>query len=187
MSKLNMGNITEALWGIFTAFLIWLIGLFLGGSWWSIFETQQVYETGYLVFLFPVLFFACCVIAAKYAAKKRAKIYFKSFMASVFLPLISLVVFDILMRYTTGLGYIGTAIFFLIVCLSTPCGSIYSKMYDCIQGFWLSDSADAVIMNIVGFVPMILTLIFSIRVYKKYSASASKPNESIEDEFAQNE
>ena len=185
MSKLNMGNITEALWGIFTAFLIWFVGLFLGGSWWQVFETQQVYETGYLVFLFPVLFFACCVIMAKYAAKKKAKIYFKSFMVSVFLPLISLVVFDIMMRYIPGVGYIGMVILFLVLSLSTPCGSIYSKMYDCIHSFWLGDPASAVIMNIVGFVPMILTLIFSVRVYKKYFVSDSKSDGLIEDESVQ--
>lgn len=164
MSRSNKRSFKEASLGILTAILLWIIGHLLSGKL-AFVEDIQLYNTGFFVFLFPVVLFVSCVLIAKKAAQNGAKTYFKALMISVFVPIISGFLAMVLESIHS---FITDYINLIPILLSVPFASIFLRMLECLDAS-IGELPETLIIVSIFLVPMILALIVSVRVYKKYS------------------
>ena len=82
---------TQIFLGIAFAIVVWAFGILLSGMFCFV-ENIELYPSGVLVLLFPLLFFGACVFASKYALKSGNKSFFVSSAVSLAFPMIAWVI-----------------------------------------------------------------------------------------------
>ena len=86
---------TQIFQGILTGIGIWIVGHLMSGRL-SFVEDIELYPTGKLVFAFPFVFAAACILIAKYSAKTGKATYYKTSLICFFLPIVSMLVSQLL-------------------------------------------------------------------------------------------
>ena len=77
--------------GIVFALAVWGLGILLSGLFCFV-ENVELYPSGALVLLFPLLFVGACVFTSKYALKSGNKSFFVSSAVSLSFPMIAWVI-----------------------------------------------------------------------------------------------
>ncbi len=77
--------------GIVFAITVWALGILLSGMFCFV-ENIELYPSGILVLLFPLLFVGACVFASKYALKSGNKSFFVSSAVSLAFPMVASVI-----------------------------------------------------------------------------------------------
>ena len=156
----------EILLGIATGIGLWIFGHLLSGRL-SFVEDIELYPTGPLVFLFPFVFIAACILVAKYSAKNGRDIYFKSSLICCVLPMVCLIIsfiVEFIMRLRIPVISITADFMQLIFVIpSVPAVSIFYQMFLCL-GFEFSNAWPFLIT--VSIILIIAGFIISIKIYK---------------------
>lgn len=158
---------TQIIQGILTGIGLWIFGHLLSGRL-SFVEDIELYSTGPLVFAFPVVFAITCILIAKYSVKTGKDIYYKTSLIYFLLPafcwaisyLISFIMelqIPVISRVADILQLI-----FLLPCIAMV--SIYSQLLNVI-GTGV-DGIKLVLISVAYFLPMLIGIIMSIKIYK---------------------
>ena len=158
----------EILLGILPAIGLWICGHLLAGRL-SFVEDLELYPTGPLVFIFPFVFAAVCVLVMKFSMKNDKIIYFKSFSISFFTPLLCFFAVTFLSLITPDSNQILYAVAEILttvlIFLTVAPTSIIFQMFSLIPAE--TDAVKWIIISAVTFIPVIAGLIYSFKLYKK--------------------
>ena len=157
----------QILHGILTGIVLWIIGHLLSGRL-SFVEDIELYPTGPLVFVFPFIVAATCILIAKYSAKYRKGIYYVTSLICLFLPAICWII-SLLLEYIMELripvvSFVADIILLIFI---LPCIAMLSMIYQVVY----ITGADGngimlMIIPVVYFLPMIAGMLISIKIYK---------------------
>ncbi len=166
----NSNKIVQVFHGILTGVLIWIMGHLLSGRL-SFVENIELYPTGPLVFIFPFIVAAACILIAIYSAKKRKGIYYVTSMICLFIPAICWIIASLLayiMELRIPVVSFAADIMQLIFIL--PCVAMLSMIYQVVDvtgvdGYGIT----LIIISVAYFLPMIAGMLISMKIYKNKS------------------
>ena len=161
---------TQIFLGILSGIGIWIIGHLMSGRL-AFVENLELYPTGPLVFGFPLIFAAACVLIAKYAVKVNEGAYFKTSIICFSLPAFCWVVSNILSYIIElKLPVVSFVADILVLIFVFPCIamlSIYYQFLDVIGNDF--DGIKLVLISAVYILPMIIGILVSLKIYKDKS------------------
>lgn len=180
-----MKKSTQIFFGILTGLAVWLSGIFLSGRF-AFVEETVLYPAGYLVFLFPLLFSAVCILISKNASKNGTKPFFTAFLASAAYPLVSSAIcFPVNSMAESAnvvLSHIGEALALIFTVSTISPVSLLTQIADAVDSGSADSASVAAIAVIICVAVMLTGYIASIIIYKKRSrsAGAKEPNTNNE-------
>ncbi len=162
----------EIILGIIASYCLWLVGMLMSGML-AGGDFLKMYDTGYLVFLFPVIAGGAFVLAASKCAKDKRAFYLAfviSFFAAflfwggqVLVGLLGYVftdneVWDFIIRALVTLNWIGLM----------PSMSVFGKVTDCIpSSIMFGEGYLSVLIMIAFCLPAVIGLICSVIIYRE--------------------
>ncbi len=158
---------TQIFQGILTGIGLWIFGHLLSGRL-AFVEDIELYPTGPLIFVFPFVLAASCILIAKYSVKTGKDTYFKTSIICLSLPVFCLVIAMLLgfVMELTIPGISGAAdimqLIFILPCVSIL--SIYSQLLDVIGSG--TDGIKLILISIAYFIPFIVGTVISIKIYR---------------------
>lgn len=162
---------TQIFSGIIFAVAVWALGILLSGMFCFV-ENIELYPSGVLVLLFPLLFVGACVFASKYALKSGNKSFFVSSAVSLAFPMVvSVICLPLNLIYEFHIPVLSR-----IADISIAAFSIFavSPVSVFVRLFSLSEETHiAVLLIILCTVVMISGLVSSAVIFKKSSKDVS--------------
>ncbi len=153
--------------GILTGIGLWILGHLLSGRL-AFVEDIELYPTGPLIFVFPFLFAAACILLSKYAVRTAKGTYYKASIICFLLPAFCWLI-SFLLGYIMELKVpvISIAADCMQLIFIFPCVallSIYSQLLTVIGTS--TDDIRLVLISVAYFIPMLIGILISLRIYK---------------------
>ncbi len=162
----------EIILGIMASYGLWLVGMLMSGML-AGGDYLEMYDTGYLVLIFPVIAGGAFVLAAWRCAKDK-NLFYLSFVISFFAAFLfwgGQVLVGLLGSVFTdneGWNFIIRVLFTISWVGCMPSLSVFGKVTDCIPSSILFDEGYLSVLIMIAFcLPAIIGLICSIVVYKE--------------------
>lgn len=157
---------TQIFHGILTGIGLWIFGHLLSGKL-SFVEDIELYETGFLVFLFPYVFALSCILVTKYSVKSEKPIYFKTslicFLLPVFCAAILFLLGFIMELEIPVISFIADITQIIFILPVVPALSVFSRMLELFGTG--TDGIKLVFLIALNLLPIVISLIFSIKIY----------------------
>lgn len=151
--------------GILTGIGLWIFGHLMSGRL-SFVEDIELYPTGPLVIAFPFIFAAACILVAKYSAKTKKDVYYKTSMICFSLPalcwIISMLLSFIMELKLPVISFIADVIQLVFILPCVAMVSIYSQLLTVID-----TGTDGI--KLILIIPMLIGMLISIKIYKDNS------------------
>lgn len=151
--------------GILTGIGLWIFGHLMSGRL-SFVEDIELYPTGPLVIAFPFIFAAACILVAKYSAKAKKDVYYKTSMICFSLPavcwIISMLLSFIMELKLPVISFIADVIQLVFILPCVAMVSIYSQLLTVID-----TGTDGI--KLILIIPMLIGMLISIKIYKDNS------------------
>lgn len=168
-NKTKSTTIKEILLGFLTSSFVWLSAFLFSGRI-ALGDELKFWDTGLLVFAFPIFFCLSCIAVGIYSSKTAKDTYFKASLLLLSVPFVSFVIYLILMvidllfsiPYSELLNSLTTIVGISYI----PLSSVFYGIDDYIYSFNLLEIANFAVCSAVLFVPAVVGLITSIRIYK---------------------
>lgn len=156
--------------GLLTGAVVWTSAILLSGTI-AFGDVAELYDTGWAVFLFPFVYAAACIFAAKIAVKKSAPAYFKASIVFLLLP----IAFSVIVMLLAFVGYSDVIAQIQVICSIPfmPLASVLTAMFDCLDSIHgLSEFTITAIAIAANIIPSLVGLItaFGIFTAKKHEA-----------------
>ncbi|MBQ7115924.1 MAG: hypothetical protein IJN94_05865 [Clostridia bacterium] len=163
--KTQNKKITQIILGILTALVLWGSGILLSGRIVTG-DTISLYRAGALTIIFPFIFLGACILIAKYSANKNMPEYYKTSIICFILPFIAWIICLLL----NSIAQVTTPIFsyianYISLIFTVPLISVYQQLLSLIPTG--TDGAILVLLSIAYFIPMVVGVLISLKVYKK--------------------
>ena len=156
---------------IFLAFLssvgLWAFGHLLSGRL-SFVEDIVFFSAGPLVLIFPFIFIAACLLVAKHSAKTGKTIYYKSSIVFFAMPAVCWIMSQLFsFIFELNIPIISFIADILVVVFMLPSIGMFS-MYVQISNVLGIDTygMQSVLLSVIFFIPMLIGILYSIKVYK---------------------
>lgn len=157
---------TQFFHGLLSGALLWLSGVLLSGKF-AFVEDIELYETGYLVFIFPYIFAFTLVAAAKYSVKTERPIYFKTSLIFFLLPLLcaalSYLSSFVMELDIPAISFLADISQFILALPFVPALSVFVKMLELFGT--TTDGLKLALLIAANLLPVILGLAISIKIY----------------------
>ena len=169
---MKRSKIKEIFFGIFTAVVLWIVGNLLAGR--AVFPSEffdapalrVIFQAGYLVFAFPLVFMLWCLWISRYARKNRKRNLLRANLICLFVPLAFLALHSFLAISHIIYGIPDDANLLLLA-------SGYPLLAEYVQVLQLMGQDPGVLKQLlyfaVFFIPMFSGLIISFINYRKIS------------------
>jgi len=153
--------------GILTGIGLWFFGHLLSGRL-SFVEDIELYPTGPLIFVFPFLFAAACILAAKYSIRTYKDTYYKASMICFLIPafcwLISFLLRFIMELKVPVISIAADYIQLIFIIPSVSIQSIYLQLLTVIGTG--TDGIKLVLISVAYFIPVLAGILISLKIYK---------------------
>lgn len=170
--KTQSKKITQIIYGILTALVLWGSGILLSGRIVTG-DTISLYRAGALTIIFPFIFLGACILIAKYSANKNMPVYYKTSIICFIIPFIgwilSSLLYFIAQETTPVFLYIAN---YISLIFAVPLVSVYHQLLSLIPTG--TDGAILVLLSIAYFIPMVVGILISLTIYKKVGANYEK-------------
>lgn len=163
--KTQNKKITQIIYGILTALVLWGTGILLSGRIVTG-DTISLYRAGALTIIFPFIFLGACILIAKHSANKNMPVYYKTSIICFIIPFIgwilSLLLNFIAQETTPVFLYIAN---YISLIFTVPLVSVYHQLLSLIPTG--TDGIILILISLAYFIPMLVGILVSLKVYKK--------------------
>ncbi len=169
-SKTKSTTIKEILFGFLTSSFVWLSAFLFSGRI-AFGDVLEFWDTGLIVFAFPLFFCLSCIAIGIYSSKTAKDIYFKASLLFLSVPFVSFVIYLIFsvidLFFSIPYSELSNSLATIVGISHMPVAAVFSGIYDYIYPFHLSEIAETATYSSVLLIPAVVGLVISIRIYKK--------------------